>query len=101
MLDINKRSFGADTMEELKKVKEIQKNRFFKRWEGYNNISYDYKELNNNILIQSQLVYSNNNDLIIKETHIYNINNKKVIIIKGIATLDLFQIPIDIKYYNI
>ena len=60
MLNIKKRKFYDDTIEELKERKERQKERFYKRWERYTNINYDYLELTPNILIQCQQVYIEN-----------------------------------------
>lgn len=99
MLNIKKRKFYDDTIEELKERKERQKERFYKRWERYNNINYDYLELTPNILIQCQQVYIENVPFF-KETFIYNINKKEVIKIEGIATTDFYKIPIDINCYN-
>ena len=108
MLNINKRSFKENTMCELIERVLKRRDKFFKNWEecidDKNVFEYDYKVLTDNILIQCKTSIVKDgicDDYISKKTSIFNIKNKTVICISGIATLNIKEIPIDIKYYNI
>ena len=102
MLVINKRSFAAKTMEQLKERVFKRRENFYKNWEEFNNnnnCTFYFEQLTPNLLIQCSSV--NIDDYESKQTNIYDLKTDKVICISGIATLNIKEIPTDKKYYKI
>lgn len=101
MLEMKRSTHKYKTMEELKEKAFIKRERFYKRWnfiENKNDFSFKFKQLTKKIFILCYSVVLD--DYINKKTQVFNLESGMFITIDGIATINIYDIPVDKESYK-